>query len=269
MPKKPITVLRYIAVIFVSLFFIVSFRADIQVLEGSLVGSRFIGFHLIDPFATLQVLASLNSIPMNLIIGTVTIGLFYIFMGGRLFCSWVCPYGLLSELGEKLHFALVKRRIIKGGREISLNRYLFFALFLGLSLSTGLLIFEIFNVVGILSRFMIYGASAAVILVVVVLIFEIFFIRRVWCRTICPIGSTYGLLNYISAGKIARTNVCDGCGQCTRVCIEPSLLDFSGRDFNGKELLYVNGAACTLCGKCIEVCPKGGMSYHNRLKNIV
>lgn len=269
MKQKRITVLRYISVIFISLFFIVSYRADIQILEGSLTGSRLIGFHLIDPFATLQVLVAHSSIPVNLIIGTITITLFYIIAGGRIFCSWVCPYGLLSELGEKLHFVLVRKGVIKGGREIRLNRYFFFALFLGLSLSTGLLIFEIFNVVGILSRFLIYGASAAVIFVILALVFEIFFIRRFWCRTVCPIGSAYGLLNYISAGKIARGSGCDDCGKCGKVCIEPAILDFSDRKDCGKEQLYVKGAACTLCGRCIEVCPKGCMSYRNRLKNIV
>lgn len=269
MKKCWITPLRRISVILISLFFIVSYRADIQILEGSLSGSRFIGFHLIDPFVTLQVIATCNSIPVNLIIGTITIILFYLAVGGRAFCSWICPYGLLSELGEKLHIFLVRKKIIKGGFVFPVGRYWFFALWIGLSIVTGLLLFEIFNVVSILSRFIIYGASAAGIWVLLVFFGEVFLVRRFWCRNVCPVGSVYGLLNYVSAGKIARDGGCDNCGRCARVCIEPSLLNFKNRKIEEGKPVYIKGSACTLCGRCIEVCPKNSMSYVSRFKNLV
>lgn len=261
--------MRRISVIFVSLFFIVSYRADIQILEGSLSGSRFMGFHLIDPFVALQVIAAHNSVPANLIIGTVTVVLFYLAAGGRAFCSWVCPYGLLSELGERLHFFLVRKKIIKGGLSLPVGRYWFFALWAGLSIVTGLLVFEIFNVVGILSRFLIYGAGAAGIWVLLVFLAEVFFARRFWCRSVCPIGSAYGLLNYVSAGRIARDGDCDNCGRCASVCIEPSILNFKNMKTEDGKPVYIKGSACILCGRCIEACPKGSMSYVSRFKNLV
>ncbi|MBQ3033294.1 MAG: NapH/MauN family ferredoxin-type protein [Deferribacterales bacterium] len=271
MKKRWITVLRRISVIFVSLFFVLSYRLDIQILEGCLSGSRFIGFHLIDPFITLEVLATHNAIPVNLIIGTVTIVLFYLAVGGRAFCGWVCPYGLISELGEKLHFYLIKKNLIKGGRSLPINRYWFFTLWLGLSIVSGLLVFEIFNVVGILSRFLIYGASAAIIMVILVFVGEVLFVRRFWCRNVCPIGSAYGLLNYISAGRLVRVGNCNSCGRCSSGCIEPEqLLTFKGVECSpdGKPL-YIKGSACTLCGRCIESCPKGSIRYISRFKNLV
>ena len=271
MKKHSITVLRRISVIFVSLLFVLSYNIDIQILEGCLSGSRFIGFHLIDQFVTLQVLATHNAIPINLIIGTVTIVLFYLAVGGRAFCGWACPYGLISELGEKLHFYLVRKKIIKGGRELPINRYWFFALWIGLSMVSGLLVFEMFNVVGILSRFFIYGASVASIFVLLIFIGEVFFVRRFWCRKVCPIGSTYGLLNYISAGRLAREGDCNSCGRCSSGCIEPSaLLTFKGvaTPEDGKPL-FIKGSACTFCGRCIESCPKGSIRYVSRFKNLV
>ncbi len=270
MKKHKITVLRRISVIFVSLFFIISFRADIQILEGCLSGSRFVGFHLIDPFITLQVVSTNNAIPVNLIIGTVTIILCYLAVGGRAFCGWVCPYGLLSELGEKLHFYLVRKKIIKGDRNLPINRYWFFAIWVGLSFVTGLLVFEMFNVVGLLSRFLIYGASAASIFILLVLIGEIFFVRRFWCRKVCPIGSTYGLLNYVSAGRIARIGECNSCGKCSHGCIEPDeLLTFKGKSYEEGKPIYIKGSACTFCGRCIESCSKGSIHYVSRFKNLV
>ena len=46
---------RWILVIAIHLLFFLSFSIDIQVLEGTLNGSRFLGFHLIDIFTTIEV----------------------------------------------------------------------------------------------------------------------------------------------------------------------------------------------------------------------
>ncbi len=270
MKRHKITILRRLSVICVSLLFIVSFRADIQILEGCLSGSRFIGFHLIDPFITMQVVATGNSIPVNLIIGTVTIILLYLVVGGRAFCGWVCPYGLLSELGEKIHFYLIRKKIIKDGRDFKINRYWVLTIWILLSFVTGILIFELFNVVGILSRFLIYGATFSSLFIVFILIGEIFFVRRFWCRKICPIGSVYGLLNYISAGRIARVGDCNSCGKCSVGCIEPmELLTFKGEKIEEGKQIFVKGSACTFCGRCIEACSKGSIHYVSRFKNLV
>lgn len=64
---------RWILVIAVHLLFFLSFFIDLQMLEGTLNGSRFLGFHLIDPFATIEVFLATYHIPVNVIIGTVTI----------------------------------------------------------------------------------------------------------------------------------------------------------------------------------------------------
>ena len=102
---------RWIIIISIHLLFFLSFHIDIQTLEGTLNGSRFLGFHLIDPFTTIQMFLATYHLPINIIIGTVTIILFYLFIGGRTYCSWVCPYGLLSEIGEKLHNSLVTKKL--------------------------------------------------------------------------------------------------------------------------------------------------------------
>lgn len=262
---------RWISVIIISSLFALSYFFDIQILEGSLVGSRFVGFHLTDPFAAIEVMLASFSIPINLLIGMATIVLFYIIIGGRAFCSWVCPYGFLSELGEYAHLALKKRGIIKGERNIPINRYWFWILWASLSLVTGYLIFETFNLMAITSRFVIYGFSVVVIFIFISLIIEIFFFRRFWCKNVCPSGTTYGMLNLVSAGKISWIKGdCGKCGKCMDVCYDESLLDFiNNEDTNPGEIVYIKGCGCTLCGRCIDECPQGCMSYRNRLKNIV
>lgn len=263
--------LRWFSVIAISLLFALSYFLDIQLLEGSLVGSRFAGFHLTDPFAAIEVMLAGLSVPVNLLIGMATIVLFYIIIGGRAFCSWVCPYGFLSELGEYAHVALKKRGIIKGERNIPINRYWFWVLWASLSFVTGYLVFETFNLMAITSRLAIYGFSLVAVFILISLIIEIFFFRRFWCKNVCPSGTTYGMLNWVSAGKISwRKGGCGKCGKCIDACYDKSLLGFINEDEGGlREIVYVKGSGCTLCGRCIDECPQGCMGYSNRLKNIV
>lgn len=266
---------RWILVIAIHLLFFLSFSIDIQALEGTLNGSRFLGFHLIDPFTTMQVYLSTYELPINVIIGTTTIVLFYLLVGGRSYCAWVCPYGILSEIGEKWHDALVAKKIIKNRKFDHRVRYIFWAIFLTLSFTSGYLVFETFNVVGILSRMIAYGWSLALIWVIVVFALEVFFSRRAWCTYICPIGTTYGMIGKASALRVEWNDNCDHCMVCHDVCFENQVLEIVKAKYDKqreeKDITheYITGADCTLCGRCIDVCHTDALKFDFRLKGLV
>ncbi len=266
---------RWVVVIAMHLLFFLSFNIDIQILEGTLTGSRFLGFHLIDIFATMQLFLATHQLPVNMIIGTVTIIVVYIIIGGRTYCAWVCPYGLLSEIGEKIHNTLVDKKIIKEHEFDHRVRYVFWGIFLVLAFTSGYLVFEIFNVVGILSRFIAYGWSVALTWVFAVLVVEIFFSRRAWCRYICPLGTTYGLMGPLSATRIEWNDNCDHCMVCHDVCFENQVLELTKakydkeREEQGIKTQFVTGADCTLCGRCIDVCHEDALNFEFRLKSLV
>ncbi len=276
--KRPsIRFWRYVCMIGVHLLFVLSFRADVQILEGDITGSRLFGFHLSDPVMTLNVALAHHSLPINLLIGTTTILLFYVFFAGRAFCAWVCPYNFFSEIAERINYKLVKKGVIKA-REFDPNlRYAFFACFCALSLFSGYLIFEIFNVVGIVSRFIIYGYSAAIWWVILVLLVEIFYARRFWCRYICPIGTLYALLGRIRALKISWDKAkCDNCAACKKACLVPRVIEVAKttmeiRDENGvkSEKGIIFSGDCTQCGRCIDVCHTDALGFENRLKRLL
>lgn len=273
--KLSIRAKRWLVIISIHLLFFLSFAIDIQVLEGTLSGSRFLGFHLIDVYATLEVYLATYHMPINMVIGTVTIVVVYLIIGGRTYCSWVCPYGLLSEIGEKLHATLVSKKIIKERSFDNRVRYIFWAIFLILASTSGYLVFEVINVVGILSRFIAYGWSIALVWVLAVFLMEVFFARRAWCRYLCPIGTTYGLLGWVSATKVEWNDNCDHCMVCHDVCFENQVLEItkSKYDVQRKELgiqkEVVMSGDCTLCGRCIDVCHSDALSYTFRLKSLV
>lgn len=266
---------RWMVVIGIHLLFFLSFSVDIQVLEGTLNGSRFLGFHMIDVFTTMEVFLATYNMHINMLIGTITIILIYLLIGGRTYCSWVCPYGLLSEIGEKLNAILVQKKIIKERAFDNRVRYFFWAIFLILSFASGFLVFETINVVGILSRFIVYGWSAALAWVLAVFLMEVFFARRAWCKYLCPIGTTYGFIGWVGATKIEWNDNCDHCMVCHDVCFESHILEITKGKYDAqrKELgikneVVLNGD-CTLCGRCIDVCHSDALAYTFRLKSLV
>jgi len=251
--------IRWAILLFFNFLFFASFFFDIQILEGTLSGSRLLGFHMIDPLAAFQVILSSKIIMVNLIIGVVTIFLIYLMFGGRSFCSWICPYHWLAELGEKIHLLLKKKKIIKNHTFDRKIRYYFYGVFLVLALITGYTVFETINPVAIISRFIVYGPSLMLIWVMALLIFEILYSRRAWCRYFCPVGVSYQVTGLVSPLRIKwdKEN-CSNCKRCQSVCLVPHVLIDS---VNQGKSEYVNSSLCTRCGLCVDICDDEALSY--------
>lgn len=267
---------RWLAIILINLAFFLSFHIDIQFLEGTLNGSRMLGFHLIDPFTALEIFAAEHHIHTNVIIGSATLIAFYFLAGGKAYCAWVCPYGLLSEIGEHIHMKLVRKKIIKERKFNPNIRFFFWAVFLAAAAIDGYLVFEVINPIGILSRAITYGWSLAIVWVVVILLFEILYSRRAWCKYICPVGTTYNFLGWVSLTKVQwDMNKCDHCGACLSACFEDHVLEFikpkydKERAKKGIEKQLVVNGDCTLCGRCFDVCHTDAYNYEFRLKDLV
>jgi ferredoxin-type protein NapH len=243
--------------------FFASFFFDIQILEGTLSGSRLLGFHLADPFASFQVMLASRVFNVNLIIGLLTILVIYLLLGGRFFCSWVCPYHFLAELGEWMHKLLIHKKIIKRNHTFDQRfKYWFYLLFLGLAGFSGYTVFEIINPVSAISRALVYGPGLVLIWVVALLAFEVFYSRRAWCRYFCPVGVSYNLIGRIAPFKIHwDVNKCSNCKKCQAVCMVPWVLKDTVN--LGKSEFVVSGD-CTRCGLCIDACEDSALDFHIR-----
>ncbi|MBT4762313.1 MAG: quinol dehydrogenase ferredoxin subunit NapH [Bdellovibrionaceae bacterium] len=257
-------IIRWSFVLLINFFFFASFYFDIQLLEGTLSGSRLFGFHLADPFAAIQTMFASKVFNTNLIIGAVTIGVFYLLFGGRSFCSWVCPFHFIAEMNDYLKKYLKNKNILQF-KQHTFDRklkYIIFFLFIALATLSGLTIFEIINPVSALSRAFVYGPGVVLIFVIGLLVFELLFSRRGWCRFFCPVGVSYILLGFISPLKIHWNNEkCSNCKDCQKVCMVPHVLTESVN--KGKTTFVVSGE-CTRCGLCIDACDDGALKYKTK-----
>jgi ferredoxin-type protein NapH len=252
---------RWTTLLVVNLLFTVSYYFDVQLLEGALTASRFVGFHMADLNSALQVMLAYKHVVLNLVIGTVTIFILWLLLGGRTFCSWVCPYHLLSEWAEKIHLWLVAKRLIKNRTFHRGVRSVFYIVFVLLTLLTGYTVFETISPTGIVSRALIYGPGLGLLWVAVLLLFEVFVSRRAWCRYVCPIGITYGVVGVFSPLRV-KYNI-QGChheGDCRKACLVPHVLDITIKGRAADVNMDV-GADCTRCGMCIDICPTDSLKF--------
>lgn len=76
---------------------------------------------------------------------------------------------------------------------------------------------------------------------------------RLFCNTICPVGT---LLGYISKYSLLKISIdkenCISCNLCEQVCK-------SGCIDKKNKIIYID--RCVSCYNCLEVCPKGGIGY--------
>lgn len=79
---------------------------------------------------------------------------------------------------------------------------------------------------------------------------------RLYCNTVCPVGTLLGFFSKFSLFKIAINEPnCKGCGVCEKVCKANCIeIDNKSIDFE----------RCVSCFNCLTVCPTSGIEYKFR-----
>jgi len=234
----------------------------LNILSGTFGSSLlFETIPLADPYTTLQVLATGFVLGADVLIGAAIITLFYFVVGGRAFCSWVCPINMVTDLANWLRRKLkldkeeVNYRFIKRSA-----RYWIMVLGLIVSAVVGIAAFEVLSPITIMQRGIIFGFGAGISVVIAIFLFDLFGVRNGWCGHLCPLGATYSLIGKASLIRVDHDHeACTACMKCKVVCPENHVLHM----INKKSIMVTDGE-CTNCGRCIDVCDDDALKFNIR-----
>ena len=192
---------------------------------------------------------------------------FLIFVGallGRLVCGFLCPFGLIQDLLNKIPFPK-KMRTFRGDKLLRKLKYVILMVFVVL------LPMFVVDIMGqgapyfcklICPAGTLEGGLPLVLLnksmrsaigwlfiwkntILVVTIILSVIIYRPFCKYICPLGAFYSIFNRVSVYRY-RVDVekCVHCGKCAKAC---------QMEVNPVE--NPNSAECIRCGRCKKICP--------------
>ena len=183
-------------------------------------------------------------------------------LAGRVYCSVVCPLGIFQDILVWFHKIIFgKKRPYRYRKPQNWLRYTVLAAFV-------LLMLLGFNGIAVLIAP--YSAYARMVtnihgtgLVHWIAIATLccvgvmgFVYGRLWCNTICPVGSLLGLLSKHSLlGIRIDADKCVGCHKCEHKCKAMCI------DIDNKK---VDGSRCVMCFDCLGECKAGAISFSGK-----
>lgn len=241
----------------------------IWLVKGNLNHSRTLDIlPMTDPLVLLQSLAAGHPAERDALLGFAVVLMLYLIVGGRAYCSWVCPVNVVTDAA-----AWLRRRIgIKGSAHIARRtRYWILGMTLVLAAITGIIAWELVNPVSMLHRGLIFGMGAGWMVILAVFLFDLFVMNRGWCGHICPVGACYSLIGRWSLLRVSasRREDCNNCMDCFAVCPEPQVLRLPLKGAAKGAGPVVTSPNCTNCGRCIDICSKNVFSLGSRFSNPV
>jgi len=210
------------------------------------------------------------------------------FFGGRLYCSVICPLGTLQDIFSWLARRIKRKEHLRFSKAHSLFRYSSLAIILillGAGSITGVLLLDPYSNFGrimasLIRPVMVFGGNITAGLLESfdvfalpriaykdfhfgTLIFSALFLLlliimsvkrgRLFCNTLCPVGTLLGVLSKVSFLRIRLDeSKCNSCGKCSKNCKSQCI------DVAKKQVDY---SRCVTCFNCLDVCPSVGVSY--------
>lgn len=236
--------------------FLVGPLTGFWLVKGNLASSLTLDtLPLTDPYVLIQGLAAGHWPELTAIVGALIVAVVYALIGGRVYCSWVCPVNPVTDLA---HWLRERLGLQKGWQPKRQTRLWVLAMTIAVAALTGTIAFELVNPVSMVHRGIIFGVGFAWSVVLAVFLFDLFVSRHGWCGHLCPVGAFYGLLGAGSQLRVSafQRNACDDCMECYAVCPEPHVITpaLKGAGVGRSPVILLRD--CTNCGRCIDICPE-------------
>jgi NosR/NirI family transcriptional regulator, nitrous oxide reductase regulator len=182
-----------------------------------------------------------------LVVFTVVTTLFW----GRVFCGYLCPFGVLQDLLERVTPRRFQRELPPGiHRPLALGKYGALGVVLAPALlGSGLSLYQYVEPFGTVffggRSLLLWGIALSLLAASAV-------IPRFYCRYVCPLGAALAIGSLLAPFRIRRVEQCTVCKVCEQRCptraIERERIDF-------KE--------CVRCNVCeVKLIQKAGVCRH-------
>jgi ferredoxin-type protein NapH len=237
-------------------------------LKGNLASSTFLDvINLTDPLVLLQSFLAGHKVAQTALIGALTVLAIYAVVGGRAYCSWVCPINIVTDAAFWLRTRL---RINPSWQPRKATRVWILASALVVSVLTGTIAWELINPITMLQRGLVFGMGFAWVIVLAVFVFDLAVSRRGWCSYICPVGVFYGAVGRVSLVRVSavKRDACTDCGDCYRVCPEPHVIVPALKPGDPQATPVIASGDCTNCGRCIDVCADDVFRFGTRFAKL-
>ena len=231
--------------------------------------------------AKIQLLPAVMALNVVVIVALAVLTLVF----GRIYCSVICPLGILQDLLARLRR---KKNKYSYSKEVRWLRYPVLALFIVAALAGVGSLFQL------LAPYSAFGRIATMVLqplwmlgnnvlaflaeradsyafytvdvwmkslpvFVVALVTLVLLVVLAWrggrtyCNTICPVGTVLSLLARYSWLKVSfNEEKCHNCSMCSRNC-KAACIDYKTHT--------VDYSRCVVCGNCIDSCKFGALKY--------
>ncbi|MBR5250213.1 MAG: 4Fe-4S binding protein [Bacteroidales bacterium] len=276
--SKPHSLLRRMRIVLASLFFVL-----ITLLFLDFTGTLQAWFGWM---AKIQFLPAVLALNVGVVIALILVTLLL----GRVYCSIICPLGVLQDI-----FAYFGRKQKKNRYSYSpAKKWLRYGV---LAVFVVVLVAGLASLAALIAPYSAYGRIAqnlfaplyqwgnnalayfaercdsyafyrtevwirsvstfvVAFLTLVILGFMAWRNGRTYCNTICPVGTILGCLSRFSLLRpVINTDKCNGCGRCSKNC-KAACIDSPNHS--------IDYSRCVTCLDCLDACKQGAIEYRLR-----
>ena len=239
--------------------------------------------------AKVQFLPAVLALNLAVVAGLLLLTLLF----GRVYCSVICPLGVMQDIISWIHGKTKKKNRFRFSWSPAKNwlRYGVLALFIVL------LVAGVHSLVALIAPYSAYGRIASNLFaplyewgnnlfawiaeradsyafystevwlrslptfIIAAVSFVVIFVLawkngRTWCNTICPVGTVLGFFSRFSIfAPVIDTEKCRNCGLCGRQC-KASCINMKEHE--------IDYSRCVACMDCIDTCKDGAIHYARR-----